>query len=86
MAGVVEGAAGDGDGRPSRDSARCIISRAALLVNVRSRIAPGGTPDSTSRATRYVSVRVLPLPAPAMTRAALSGGHDRELLRLSSPS
>jgi len=48
-------------------STRRNISLAALLVNVSSKIRPGNTPCSTSHATRYVSVRVLPLPAPAIT-------------------
>ena len=49
------------------------ISFAALLVNVSSRICSGGVPFSMSRATRYVKVRVLPLPAPAMTSTGPAG-------------
>jgi len=52
---------------PERSSTRPSISRAALFVNVARRIRSGGVPVSMSRATRYVSVLVLPLPAPAMT-------------------
>ena len=37
---------------PTNAEARRSISSAALRVNVRSRICPGFTPDSTSRATR----------------------------------
>jgi len=46
---------------------RAIISRAALLVNVSSRMLEGGVPVSSRCATRYVSARVLPEPAPAIT-------------------
>ena len=52
---------------PTSAAARPSISSAALRVNVRSRMCAGGTPHSTSRATRYTRVRVLPLPAPAIT-------------------
>src|SRR5207245_987953 len=46
---------------------RAIISPAALLVNVSSRIFSGGVPVSSTCATRYVSPRVFPEPAPAIT-------------------
>ena len=52
-------------GRAAR--ARSTISRAALRVNVSSRIRSCGTPRSTRRATRAHSVVVLPVPAPAST-------------------
>ena len=51
---------------PSRRSRRSRISAAALLVNVTARMRHGSTPRSPMRcATRCVSVRVLPDPAPA---------------------
>ena len=46
---------------------RSNISRDALLVKVRSRIFLASTCWSSRNATRYVRVRVFPLPAPAMT-------------------
>jgi hypothetical protein len=52
---------------PASSSTRRVISRAALLVKVSSSTPSGGTPRSSIRATRNVSVRVLPEPAPAMT-------------------
>jgi len=51
----------------SRPSTRATISRAARLVNVHKRMRSGAQPEATSCATRYTSVRVLPVPAPAMT-------------------
>ena len=47
--------------------ARRVISSAARRVNVSSSMRSGGTPASSSRATRCASVLVLPVPAPAMT-------------------
>src|SRR5579862_4326854 len=44
------------------------ISSAALLVNVTARISEAGTPKSRRWATRKVTTRVLPDPAPAKTR------------------
>ena len=53
---------------PTRRATRSFISSAALLVKVIARIAKGETPRSRIRwATRYVSTRVLPEPAPATT-------------------
>ena len=49
---------------PSRDS----ISRAALLVNVIAAIDSGAWPAPISPAILWVITRVLPLPAPAITR------------------
>ena len=54
-------------------STRRSISRAALLVKVRSSSDSGSRWPWRSRATRQVSVRVLPEPAPAMTRSGPSG-------------
>ena len=48
-----------------RLATRCRISRAALLVKVTAKIWPGAIPSSIMCATRWVSVRVLPVPAPA---------------------
>ena len=52
-----------------RSVTRLIISLAALLVKVSSKIRSGETPCSKRYATRYVNVRVFPEPAPAMTSA-----------------
>lgn len=52
---------------PVSRSIRSRISRAALLVNVIARICHAGTPVSSRCATRQVSARVLPEPAPAST-------------------
>ena len=46
---------------------RSFISRAALFVNVNDRIENGSTPCWMRFAMRYVSTRVFPDPAPAMT-------------------
>ena len=52
---------------------RSRISPAALLVKVIARMASGATPPSPiRRATRWVSTRVLPLPAPASTSSGPS--------------
>ena len=48
------------------------ISSAARRVNVRSRIRSGATPRSRRHATREVSARVLPVPAPATTTSGVS--------------
>ena len=59
----------DGAGRlpaVSAVSARRIISAAARRVNVSSRILAGSAPWATSQATRWASVVVFPVPAPAM--------------------
>src|SRR5437763_16950057 len=51
---------------PTSAATRFFISSAALLVNVLARISNGDTPWSLiSHATRLVSTRVLPDPAPA---------------------
>src|SRR5213592_4217563 len=53
---------------PSRRCRRSRISPAALFVKVMARISFGFAPTALIRwATRYVSTRVLPEPAPAMT-------------------
>src|SRR6266566_302569 len=53
---------------PSRSPSRSFISPAALLVNVIARISFAFAPTAWMRwATRYVSTRVLPEPAPAIT-------------------
>src|SRR2546423_644475 len=48
-----------------RERARSIISRAALRVNVSSRIRSAAAPSLSSHATRAHRVVVLPVPAPA---------------------
>ncbi len=48
---------------------RSRISPAALRVKVTRAISSGEKPSLTRRAARWVTVRVLPLPGPAMTRA-----------------
>src|SRR3972149_3013375 len=48
-------------------TARARISAAAFLVNVTARIRSGLTPCRISAAMRYVTTRVLPVPAPAST-------------------
>src|SRR5438132_7086168 len=51
---------------PTSAATRLFISSAALLVNVMARISNGETPRSLIRyATRWVSTRVFPEPAPA---------------------
>ena len=61
-------------GTPSSVSMRPRISPAALLVNVTARMPCGETFSTcTSQATRCVSTRVLPLPAPASTSVGASG-------------
>src|SRR3954452_17658463 len=58
---------------PISSSRRTRISAAALFVNVIARISFGFTPSALIRcATRYVSTRVLPEPAPAMTSSGPS--------------
>src|SRR5580765_5919668 len=58
---------------PSMRSRRSRISPAALFVNVIARISFGFTPQAAIRcATRYVSTRVLPEPAPAITSSGPS--------------
>ncbi len=53
---------------PSRPWRRSRISPAALLVKVTARIELGSTARALTRcAIRWVSARVLPLPAPAIT-------------------
>ena len=48
---------------------RVFISAAALLVNVTHRMEAGSIPMACTRyAYRDTNIRVLPLPAPAMTR------------------
>ena len=59
---------------PTSSATRSFISPAALLVNVIARISNGDTSRSAMRyATRWVSRRVLPEPAPAMTSTGPSG-------------
>jgi hypothetical protein len=53
----------------TNNATRSNISRAALFVNVSKRIRRGSIPFSNKYATRYVNVRVFPLPAPAITNA-----------------
>jgi hypothetical protein len=56
--------------RPATNSPRDpSISRAALFGNVSSRMLGGSIPVSSRYATRYVTVRVLPEPAPARPKA-----------------
>src|SRR5687767_8892030 len=58
---------------PTRARIRSVISLAALLVKVKARMPEAGTPPSPRRwAIRRVSTRVLPEPAPAMTRSGPS--------------
>src|SRR4051794_5592729 len=58
---------------PIRSSSRVRISAADLFVNVIARISFGFTPIALMRwATRYVSTRVLPEPAPAITSSGPS--------------
>ena len=52
---------------PNRAVARCCISSAALLVKVTARMRSGGVRRRISSAMRYVTTRVLPVPAPAST-------------------
>src|SRR6056297_3234030 len=58
---------------PTRAPTRSRISAAALLVNVMARIFDGCTPSWTSWAMRWVSTRVLPEPAPAITSSGPDG-------------
>ena len=59
---------------PSSFSTRARISAAALLVKVTARIPCGETPSAwISQAMRWISTRVLPLPAPASTSVGASG-------------
>ncbi len=59
---------------PTRALTRLRISSAALLVKVMARISNGEMCRSvTSQATRWVSTRVLPEPAPAMMSSGPSG-------------
>src|SRR5437763_758899 len=61
-------------GIPSKVSMRPRISAAALLVNVTARMLLGEAPSTwINQATRWTSTRVLPLPAPASTKAAPAG-------------
>ena len=58
---------------PNPRSTRSFISWAALLVKVIARISFGLAPTAASRcATRWVSTRVLPEPAPAITSSGPS--------------
>jgi hypothetical protein len=58
---------------PSCRSTRSFISAAALFVKVIARISFGFTPCAASRcATRWVSTRVFPDPAPAITSSGPS--------------
>src|SRR5262245_24050220 len=59
---------------PTSEATRSFISPAALLVNVMARRPNGETRfDAIRYATRRVSTRVLPEPAPATTRIGPSG-------------
>src|SRR3954468_18643884 len=59
---------------PTRAPTRCFISSAALLVKVMARMENGEAPSSPiSHATRCVSTRVLPEPAPATTSSGPPG-------------
>src|SRR3954454_16353229 len=59
---------------PTRDATRPFISSAALLVKVMARISKGETPWSLiSHATREVSTRVFPEPAPATINSGPPG-------------
>src|SRR3954453_9445284 len=59
---------------PTSAPTRSFISAAALFVKVIARISNGDTPRSLTRyATRCVSSRVLPDPAPAITSTGPSG-------------
>jgi len=49
-------------------AARSRISAAALLVKVMAAMCSGAIPARSSRPILWVMTRVLPLPAPAMTR------------------
>ena len=77
-------------GTPSSDSMRARISPAALLVNVTARMLCGEAFSAcTHHTTRWVSTRVLPLPAPASTSkgpsqystAAFCGGFIADMRR-----
>jgi len=58
---------------PSARATRSLISPAALFVNVIARISFGFTPHAVRRcATLCVKTRVLPEPAPAITRSGPS--------------
>src|SRR6266496_135727 len=60
---------------PTSSPTRSFISPAALLVNVIASSANGEARWSPiSHATRFVSTRVLPDPAPATTSSGTSGG------------
>ena len=52
---------------PQMAATRASMSSAARRVKVSSSTRSGGVPLSSSAATRLVSVRVLPVPAPAST-------------------
>ena len=54
--------------RRTSDPTRSRISQAALLVNVTARMLPGSIPFPRRFAMRKVTVRVLPVPAPARIR------------------
>ena len=74
------GAAGNAE---QRLDARRAFRPAALLVKVTARMLFGEAPSTwISQATRCTSTRVLPLPAPASTRAAPSGERHRLALRV----
>ena len=66
---------------PTSAATRSFISPAALLVKVIARISPGDTSRSAIRyATRCVSTRVLPEPAPATISNGPPCVHDRRAL------
>ena len=57
---------------PTKRPILSFISRAALLVKVNASICQGFIPCIKSQAILYVSTRVLPDPAPAITKLAPS--------------
>ena len=68
---------------PTRSSMRSRISPAALLVKVMARISSGRAwPAAMRWATRWVSTRVLPEPAPARMSSGPSDVRDGLALRL----
>src|ERR1700756_192977 len=62
---------------PRVENTRSAMLAAAALVKVMQRIFSGGTPDSSSRITRWTRTCVLPEPALAETKAEASGSEAR---------
>jgi hypothetical protein len=72
---------------PTRAATRSFISAAALLVNVIARIENGDASRSAIRyARRWVSTRVLPDPAPAITSTGPTGSVTASCCAGLSPS